>query len=78
MLCFKPDSLQKLLLPGLLLLALLAAFGINTVIKKKIDPKKSAGHFVLYVIIYLLVIFGIVFGVSLLIFHYRHLWLKNN
>ncbi|MBS1732314.1 MAG: hypothetical protein JST02_03370 [Bacteroidetes bacterium] len=70
--------MQKFVLPGLLLLALLAAFGINTFIKSKIDPKKSAAHFVLYVIVYLLVIFGVVFGVSLLIFHYRDLWLKNN
>ena len=59
------------------MLSAVATFAIHTAIKKNIDPKRSAGYFILYVVLHLASVFLIVFATSFLIFQYGSLLFKK-
>jgi len=59
---------QKLIIPFLLLAAVSGTYGIHKLIRDNIDPKKSVGFFILYLLLHFAVIFLVVFIVSFFIF----------
>jgi len=69
--------LQKIITLLLIVVAVLATYGLHTVIKKNIDPKKSFGHFISYMLLHFAVIFLVVFAVSFIIFRSGNLLFKK-
>jgi len=59
---------QKLIIPLLLLVAVAGTYGIHKMIRQVINPKKSFGFFILYLLLHFAIIFLVVFIVSFLIF----------
>ncbi len=56
---------------------MIAAYFIQEFLKKKINPRKSFGHFILYVIITLTIIFGMIFLLSLFLYQFRNFFFKT-
>lgn len=48
--------MQKYILPGYLLFSALAAYGIHLFLKSRIDPRRSAWHLILYLLLHLLAV----------------------
>lgn len=70
-------ALQKFIILAILILSLVAAYAVHSILKKKIDPKKSVGYFILYLLLHLASVFLIVFGASFLIFQCSNLFFKK-
>jgi len=68
--------LKKVLILFLTAAAMIAAYFIQEFLKKKINPRKSFGHFILYVIITLTIIFGMIFLLSLFLYQFRNFFFK--
>ena len=64
--------MQKLIILSILILSGLLAYAVHVVIKKRIDPNRSVGYFLLYILLHLVSVFVIVFTVSFLIFQSSH------
>jgi len=59
---------QKFIIPLLLLAAVAGTYGIHKLIRQVINPKKSFGFFILYLLLHFAIVFVMVFTVSYLIF----------
>lgn len=69
--------MQKLIIFIILLASVMAAYAVHTVIKKSIDPRKSFGYFMLYILLHLITVFITVFSASFLIFKCSSLMFKK-
>ncbi|MEP7255545.1 MAG: hypothetical protein ABI666_07190 [Ferruginibacter sp.] len=67
---------SKLLLLLILIITTFAAFALYRFWKKKIDPRRSFGYFLLFVLVNLATVFVLVFIFSFLIFHYKEFFFK--
>ena len=69
--------MHKLVILTIIILSAVSAYTIHALIKKKIDPKRSVGYFMLYVLLHLASVFLIVFAASFLIFQCTNLLFKK-
>ena len=53
-----------------------AAYFIYEFLKKKINPRKSFAHFILFMLANLVVIFGLILLLSFLLFQYKDFFFK--
>ncbi len=68
--------LKKILILFLTVAAMLAAYFIYEYLKKIINPRKSFGHFILFMLVNLIVIFGLVFLLSFFLFQFKDFFFK--
>ena len=55
---------------------MVAAYFIHEFLKKKINPRRSFGHFIIFVIADLLVVFVLIFLLSFILFEYKDFFFK--
>lgn len=60
--------MQKLIILLVIAVACIAVYFSHLLLKKFLDPKRSFGHFTLYIIFHFAAVFIIVYGVSFLLF----------
>ena len=68
--------LKKILILFLTAAILVAAWYIHELLKKKINPRASFGHFILFIIANLVVIFVLIFLLSFILFQYKDFFFK--
>jgi len=68
---------QRILLLAILLVTIAAAYFTHVFWKKKINPRRSMGRFLLYVLLNLVSIFVLVFIFSLIINQYKEFFFKR-
>lgn len=55
---------------------MLAAYFVYQFLKKKLNPRRSFGHFILFVFVNLLVVFAFIFLLSFILFQYKDFFFK--
>lgn len=68
--------LKKVLILLLTAATMVAAYFIHELLKKKINPRKSFVHFIVFMLANLVVIFGLIFLLSFLLFEFRDFFFK--
>jgi len=63
--------LKKILVLFLTAAAMVAAYFVYRFLKEKINPRKSFGHFILFVFVNMVVIFGFILLLSFILFQFR-------
>ncbi len=56
--------------------AMVAGYFIYNFLKTKINPRRSFGHFILFILVNLAVIFGLIFLLTLFLFQFRNFFFK--
>jgi hypothetical protein len=69
--------MQKLLILLIIAAACMAVYFSHQLLKKFLDPKRSFGHFTLYILFHFAAVFIIVYGVSFLLFKQSHFLFKR-
>ena len=68
--------LKKVLILFLTAAAMVAAYFIHEYLKKLINPRRSFGRFILFILADLAVLFGMILLLSLLLFQFRDFFFK--
>lgn len=68
--------LKKVLILLLTVATMVAAYFIHEFLKKKIHPRKSFAHFIIFMLVNLVVIFGLIFLLSFLLFQFKDFFFK--
>ena len=68
--------IKKILILFLTAAAMLAAYFVYQFLKKKINPRRSFGHFILFVLVNLFVVFAFIFLLSFILFQYKDFFFK--
>jgi heme/copper-type cytochrome/quinol oxidase subunit 2 len=68
--------LKKILILFLTATAMVGAYFIQEFLKKKINPRRSFGHFILYIIITIIIVFGMIFLLTLFLYQFRNFFFK--
>ena len=68
---------KKVIILFLTVAAMIAAYFIHDFLKKKINPRKSFGHFFLFLFANLISIFGLVFLLSVLLLKFKEFFFKG-
>ena len=69
--------MAKLIILFILIIALFAGYAAHLFWKRTIDPKRSGGHFLLYMVVHLLSVFVIVFIISFIMFRFGNFLFKG-
>ena len=56
---------------------MVVAYFIHEYLKKKIKPRRSFGHFILFVLADLAIVFGMILVLSLLLFQFKDFFFKQ-
>jgi hypothetical protein len=67
---------KKVLILFLTVAAMIAAYFIYDFLKKKINPRKSFAHFILFMVANLVAIFGLICLMSFLLFQFKNFFFK--
>ncbi len=68
--------LKKVLILFLTAGAMIAAYFIHNFLLRKINPRKSFGYFILYVVANLATLFGVIILLSLFLYQFRNFFFK--
>jgi len=68
--------LKKVIILFLTAAAMVVAYFIHNFLLKKINPRKSFGHFILYVLANLATVFGVIILLSLFLYQFRNFFFK--
>ena len=69
--------LKKVLILFLTVAAMVAAYFIHEFLKKKINPRRSVVHFIVFILANLVVVFGLIFILSFLLFQFKEFFFKS-
>jgi hypothetical protein len=67
---------KKILILFLTAALMVAAYFIHEFLKKKINPRRSFGHFIIFIIANLIVVFVLIFLLSFILFQYKDFFFK--
>lgn len=69
--------MQKLVILLLLLIIVAAAYGGHALAKRLVDPRRSFGYFLLFVLVNLALVFILSLAAGLVIFRYKEFFFKG-
>jgi len=67
---------KKVLILFLTAIVMVAAYFVYQFLKTKINPRRSFLHFIIFVILNMLVIFGFIFILSFILFYFKDFFFK--